>query len=225
MVRPASGAGRATRWEILGARLRIWTLPRGAEPPPPVSRRAKLLALAGVLIIATALAGVVGPAIDDSKQRSAARERDARAAFVRRERARLVADQRAHRGRSAAAVRLYAAGDDAGARAALLAAARTGIAADARARVAAGLLSGPIREVRCAPEPGDAGARVHLACLAVTGTLVGSDGRTEARSGHPFIVSASPQDGRFAWCKENPPAGEGAAGTGVLVALPAACTR
>jgi hypothetical protein len=224
-VRHASGAGSATRWEILGHRLRIWTLPRGVEPPPPISRRAKLAALAGSGVTAAVLGAVVIPAIDDAKDRSAARERDAQAAFVTRERARLVADQRARSGRSSAAARLHAAGDDAAARAALLAAARTAIAADARARVAAGTLSGPIREVRCAPEPGDAGARVQLACLAVTGALVGGGGRTEARSGHPFVVSAALRDGRFAWCKENPPPGEGAAATGILVPLPAACTR
>lgn len=225
MVKRGSAGDRATRWEILDARLRIWTLPRGVASPPPVSRRAKLAALAGILVTAAVLAAVVIPAIDDSKHGTAARERATRAAFVKRERARLVADQRAHRGRSAAAARLHAAGDDAAARAALLAAARAGIAADARARVAAGLLSGPIREVRCARAPGATGARVHLACLAVTATLVGAGGRAEARSGHPFIVSASPVDGRLAWCKENPPPGEGAAATGILVPLPAACTR
>jgi hypothetical protein len=215
---------RATRWETLGARLRIWTLPRGVQAPPPLSRRAVVAAVAGVVVAGAVVVALVAPAIDRSKQRAAARERAAHAAFVRRERARLTAEQRAHHGRSEAAARLHAAGDGAGARAALLAAARARIAADARARVAAGLLDGPIREVRCAAQGSPAGARLHLECLAVTAALV-QGGRTRARSGHPFAVSAGLDDGRFAWCKENAPAGEGASGTGVLVALPRDCTR
>ncbi|HTN24820.1 MAG TPA: hypothetical protein VL120_12585 [Solirubrobacteraceae bacterium] len=217
---------RATRWEILGARLRIWTLPRGVQAPPPLSRRAIAAAVAAVAAAGGVLALLVVPAIDRSKDRTAAQERAARARFVARERARLTAEQRAHRGRSAAAARLHAARDDAGARAALLADARARIGADARARVAAGLLDGPIREVRCGYDdrhPAAAG-RVHLECLAVTASLE-QGGRSTARSGHPFTVSGSLRDGRFAWCKENAPPGEGASGTGVSVTLPVACTR
>ncbi len=227
MARPGpSQPPRATRWEILGARLRIWTLPRGVQAPPPLSRRAVAAGLAAAAIGVIVLAALVVPAIDRSKQRTAARERAAHAAFVARERARLTAEQRAHRARSATAARLHAAGDETRARAALLADASARIGADARARVAAGLLDGPIREVRCGYDerhPAAAG-RVHLECLAVTASLV-QGGRATARSGHPFTVSASLRDGRFAWCKENAPPGEGAAGTGVLVTLPAACTR
>jgi hypothetical protein len=214
---------RATRWEILGARLRIWTPPRDVEIPP-VSRRAAAVTIAALVLAAILLATVVAPAIDRAKDRTAARERRAHAAFVERERARLVAEQRARRARSPAVARLHAAGRDAAARAALLADVRARVGRDVRTRVAAGTLDGPIRDVRCHYRTGDAGPRVHLECLAVTSTLAGSSAPAVS-VGHPFVVGASLRDGRYAWCKENPPAGEGFAGQGVSVALPAACTR
>lgn len=215
---------RATRMEILGHRLGIWTLPRGVEDPPPISLRAKLLALAGLILAAVVLVTLIIPAINGSKGRTATRERRAHEAFVSRERARLIAEESAHHGRSAAAARLHADGDDAGARAALLASARTDVGRDARSRVAAGSLDGPIRNVSCDYEPHDTGPRAHLACLAITASLVDGAANT-TRVGHPFIVSASLSDGRYAWCKENSPPGEGATGTSVFVPPPADCTR
>jgi hypothetical protein len=136
----------------------------------------------------------------------------------------LIADQRARRGRSPAAARSHAAGRDAAARAALLAAARGHVDRDARARVASGKLDGPIRDVRCHYRAGEKGSRVHLRCLAITSIRV----RSRAQSvdvGHPFAIAASLRDGRYAWCKENPPPGEGMSGQGASVPLPADCTR
>ncbi len=211
-----------TRWEILGARLGVWTLPRGVPDPPPISRRAWALAAAALAAVAIVVVAVVVPALDDAKTAGTAREQRAHEAFVRRERARLAAEQAPHRGRAPAAARLHAAARDDRARAALLDAVRADVGRDARARVAAGALDGPILAVTCAPPSGDGGGpvRVHLECLAVTSGRAG-----QTRSGHPFLVSASLRDGRYAWCKENVPPGEGAAGTGVFVALPAECTR
>jgi hypothetical protein len=210
--------------EILGHRLRIWTLPRGVEDPPPISLRAKLLTLAGLGLAAVILVTVVIPAISDSKSRTATRERLAHEAFVRRERARLIAEQTAHHGRSPGAARLHAAGDDAAARAALRASALADVDRDARSRVAAGKLDGPILDVSCDYEAHDAGPRVHLDCLAVTARLVEGKANT-TRVGHPFLVAGSVRDGRYAWCKENAPPGEGATGTSVFVPPPADCTR
>jgi hypothetical protein len=210
--------------EILGHRLRIWTLPRGVEDPPPISLRAKLLTLAGLAVAAVILVTVVIPAVNGSKSRAATREQRAQEAFVRRERARLIAEQAAHHGRSPGAARLHAAGDDAGARATLRASASANVDRDARSRVAAGRLDGPILDVSCDYDAHDTGARVHLACLAVTARLV--EGRANTtRVGHPFLVAGSLRDGRYAWCKENSPPGEGATGTSVFVAPPADCTR
>jgi hypothetical protein len=159
---------------------------------------------------------LVAPAIDRSKRRTAAEERRTHAALVARERARLVVEQRPRHGSSSAVARLRAEGRDAAARAALLADTRLHVERDVRARVAAGKLDGPIRDVRCRYRSGDAGPRVHVECLAVTSTLVRPKAPT-VYVGHPFVVAASLRDGRYAWCKENPPAGEGFAGRGVAV--------
>jgi hypothetical protein len=218
-----SGPPRATRWEILGARLRIWTPSRDVEIPP-VSRRAVAATITALAVAAVAVLTLVAPAIDRSKDRAATREEREHAASVRSERARLIAEQRAHHGRSAAAARLHAAGRDAAARAALLADARAGVARDVRARVAAGRLDGPIRDVRCRYSTGDRGPRLHMDCLAITSSLVRRAGPS-VYVGHPFVVGASLHDGRYAWCKENPLPGEGSAGQGVSVALAAACVR
>ena len=218
-----SGPPRATRWEILGARLRIWTPPRDVEIPP-VSRRAVAATITALVLAAVAVVTVVAPAIDRSKQRTAAQERRAHAAAVAKQRVHLVAEQRARRARSAAVARLHAAGREVAARAALLADARAHVDRDVRARVAGGQLDGPIRDVRCHYRSHDAGPRVHVECLAITSVLVRPKAPT-VYVGHPFVVAGSLRDGRYAWCKENPPAGEGFAGQGVSVALPAACTR
>jgi hypothetical protein len=218
-----AGRPQATRWEILGARLRIWTPPRDVEIPP-VSRRAVAATIAVLVVSAVAVVTLVAPAIDRSKRHTAAQEQRTHAALVARERARLITEQRARHARSAAVARLHAAGRDAAARAALLADVRLHVERDARARVAAGKLDGRIRDVRCHERRGDAGPRVHVECLAVTSILVTPKAPTVS-VGHPFVAAASLRDGRYAWCKENPPAGEGFAGQGVSVALPAACTR
>jgi hypothetical protein len=218
-----AGDPRATRWEILGARLRIWTPPRDVEIPP-ISRRAVASTIVVLVVATVAVVTLVAPAIDRSKRRTAAEERRTHAALVASERARLVVEQRARHGGSSAVARLHAAGRDAAARATLLADTRLHVERDVRARVAAGKLDGPIRDVRCRYRSGDAGSRVHVECLAVTSTLVRPKAPT-VYVGHPFVVAASLRDGHYAWCKENPPAGEGFAGRGVAVALPAACTR
>ncbi len=219
------GRQRATRWEIIGHRLRIWTPPRDVEIPPLDKRRVAIW-LAAIAAAVAVVAIFVAPAIDSSKQRTAAQERRDEAASARRLRARLVAEQRARHARSARAARLHATGDDDEARSALLADVRRDVGDDAGARVAAGKLDGPILDVRCAyrPRGGDAGVRVQLDCLAVT-SVIGDAAKPQGRIGHPFVAAGSLRDGRYAWCKENPQPGEGFAGRGVAVALAAECLR
>lgn len=159
---------KASRWEILGAWLRIWTPPKDVEIPPVPRRAAAVVALL----------------------------------FART-------------GRVA---RLYASGRAAQARAVLLADVRARILRDARARVAAGTLEArQIRSVRCRYRPGDTGARVRLACLAITSQTAG------ATVGQPFTVAGSLRDGRYAWCHENPRPAEGASRRAIYVPLSAAC--
>jgi hypothetical protein len=205
---------RASRWEILGAWLRIWTPPRDVEVPPFPRWAAVALPLA----IAGAVAGYVGfiaPSIDDGRQRTAARDQQAHAAAVRRERARLANDQAPRAARAAAAARLYAARRPAQARGALVTAVEASIGRDARDRFAAGSIG--VREVRCRELQAEA-PRVLLSCFAVTSKTA------QASVGQPFVAAGSLRDGRYAWCHQNPPPAEGASLVGVYVALSRACS-
>ena len=209
---------RASRWEILGAWLRIWTPPRDVEIPP-VPRRAVALLGVAVAAVVVAIVLVLAPALDRSKDREAASEQRRQAAATRAEVARLRFDQRAHTARAPAVARLYRAGRRAEAREALMRHAAVSVRRDARARVASGEFDVPVRSVRCRPRGRLAPPRVRLSCFAVT---------TQTRSasiGQPFIVGASLRDGRYAWCHLNPPPAEGASGVGTFVPVPAACSR
>src|SRR3954454_23296910 len=142
------------------------------------------------------LAALVIPQIQEGKEAGARRERDQRAAAVRRELARLRADQRPHFGRT-------------GARSpALVEAALTrAITRDARARALAGLLDPPIRRTEC--ERGLRGGvdartgRAVFTCTAVRHTITGVR-RAQAIVGYSFVASVDIRRGRFCWCKINP---------------------
>ncbi len=211
---------RAAWWEVLGAWLRVWTPPRDVEIPSP--RRALVAAIALVTVTAIVVITLVAPAIDRAKDRDAAASARASAAATSALKARLTAEQRAHRGRAPQVARLFAAGRREASLVALLAAARTSVDRDIRARVAAGALPGPILRVRCAPRERERGARVHLDCLAITADHVHKRIH-EVLLGHPFVVGASLRDGSYAWCKDNAKPGEGSFGKSTQVPLPAAC--
>jgi hypothetical protein len=204
---------RAGRWEILGAWLHVWTPPREVEVPPVPWRKV----VAGAALLAAVLGGaaaLIVPAVQSGKRRGAARDARSEAAFRRAETARLRHDQRVHTSRART-------------RAGLLAAVEASVTADARARVRRGELDGRIiGTARCTRSRGAPAGRVHFDCLAPTATVVRS--RTSGVVGHvgyPFVVSASLRDLSYAWCKDNPQAGEGGATfAGVLVPLPSACT-
>jgi hypothetical protein len=208
---------RASRWEILGAWLKIWTPPRDVEIPP-VPRRAVALLAAACAALAAVVIVVIVPALDAAKQRDAAAEARRSAANVRAERVRLRHDQRVRRARARPAARLYAAGRSTQARAVLLTDVRARIRRDADGRTAAGEFDQPTIAVRCTDRPGGGGARVLLECLAI------SSQNSRVRVGQPFFVAASLRDGRYAWCHVNPPPAEGSAGLGVFVPLAKACT-
>jgi hypothetical protein len=207
---------KASRWEIVGAWLRIWTPPKDVEIPP-IPRRAAAVVAALCVVAAGVAVTVVAPAIDRAKQHDAERQRRTDAAFERRERARLAIDQRPAFARAPRAARLYADGRSAQARATLLADVRAHVARDARARFAAGTLDGPVRGVRCRHRFDDGRAHVRIDCLAITSQT------DRATFGQPFTAAGSLRDGRYAWCHTNPPAAEGGSGTGISVALPRAC--
>jgi hypothetical protein len=207
---------RASRWEILGAWLHIWTPPRDVDIPP-FPWRLGLLGLAGLAAAIAAYLAFVAPRIDEGNQGRAAHDARVLAAAQRAERARLARDQRPRSARAGRAARLHAAGRDAQARAALLAAVRASVGRDVRVRFAAGTIARPARDIRCRYVERDR-PRLRMYCFAVTSKTA------DALVGQPFVAAGSLRDGRYSWCHENPRPGEGASGVSVQVELSDACT-
>ena len=190
---------------------------------PPTGR----IALALLPVVAIALALLLAPGIDEGKDERAQAERD-RLAQLRAERIeRLRTEQRPRTGRGAPA------GENLARRAALADALPAAIAADARRRVAAGSLDGPIRSVRCEPYPRSAaGHPAHrdpsmstgrYSCLAVTQTVQAGERNEAAFIGHPYRAMVDFDTGRYAFCKVSGRPGEGSIGQQAVVPVPAAC--
>ena len=143
------------------------------------------------LVLAVAGTAVLVPVIDRARdERVAAEQRTREVLHDRRVRA-LAAEQRPRFGRLVAPSRA-AAVDELG----------TAILADARRRVRAGALAGPIRRVECEPFPRSlnperllARRRVRLACLAVTADF------ERGALGHPYRALLDFTTGRYAFCK------------------------
>jgi hypothetical protein len=207
------------------------------EPLPPVTRlpawiwrRLPPVAKVGVALlplVAVALVLALGPGIERGKEERASAEaqRVAQARAERVERLRREQQPRFARGEPAPASLTG--------RRRLLADAAVAVRGDARARVEAGTLSGPIRRVECEPFPRSvAGGGAHqdlsrpvgrYACLAVT-TEFGATAEHEAGAiGHPYRVRIDFDTGRYAFCKVAGRAGEGSIGQAPIVRIPAAC--
>lgn len=205
---------RASRWEILGAWLRVWTPPRDVVvPAPPSAGRLAAYAAAVLVLLAGALAIAV-PRIDGAKDERAARERAADLAQTQTHIAQARRLQRAGFGSAAAA-----------AVPAQLREARAAILADARARHRAGELAEPIGVVTCAPAAGRARpGLLRFSCVAATQRLPDLAAGPQRTLGYPFSLVLEPARGRFAWCRTLPVPAEGStAHSGVRVPQPAAC--
>lgn len=191
---------KPTRLEILGAWLRVWTPPRGVEVPPVPWRKVALGAL-GFVLVASAAAAAIIPRVDDAKSRGDARRAAEWRELVRADTIRRRRDQRLH------VLRTEARGD------ALVGALRSAITADARKRVAAGKLEGPILRTDCEPAAANVsiepGTRVYK-CLAATSRYFKGTSRYgyRGRAGYPFIATVDFSRGTLAWCKMNPQPGE-----------------
>jgi hypothetical protein len=189
--------------------------------------RAGRVAVACLPVVAIVLAVLLGPGIDRGKKERARTEaaRLEQARTARLERIRVEQRPRFASG--------PAAGADLQARRALLDGATATVAADARRRVAAGTLDGPIRGVECEPYPrttSGVGADRRPAlrygrysCLAAT-TRFGPSERGEAGTlGHPYRLRIDFQTGEYALCKVSGRAGEGSIGTTPFVAVSRSC--
>jgi hypothetical protein len=154
------------------------------------------LKLGVAVVLVLVVAGVVAAAV--SSRRDAQRANDAavqRAAVVHREEvAKTRAEQKPRFGRSH------------GSRAAMATGVTDAILADARARVRAGELKGPILRVACdrfpktvGPPPPERDRR--YSCVAVTAEIARSKGGEAGAIGHPYRARIDFSTGRFAFCK------------------------
>jgi hypothetical protein len=165
--------------------------------------------LAAIGIAAALTAGGIWLAVE-AAQRAQRKDAQAAAAFRATEVRRLLADQ------TAQTARLRATSGPA-----LLDELAAAVGADARARVRAGSLDGPIRRTVCRP----GGALINAAertdlfrCFAATSSAVG------VTLGHEFLVRVDASRGLAIWCHNNYPPGHPDTEKAISVPLGRACT-
>jgi hypothetical protein len=188
---------RLTRWELVGAWLRVWTPPKDVEVPPVPWRKLAFWGATGALLVGVAAALAV-PRIDSSKRKGAAERARAQANADAAERSRLRLDQTVHRLAVPAGVAPVAALENA-------------ITEDAKARVRARTLSGPVLSTACEP----AGvstiqfpqSRVYK-CFVKSATGLRGEGKDVLGTGYPFVATIYEKQREAAWCKLNPHADE-----------------
>jgi hypothetical protein len=185
---------KASRLETLGAWLGLWTPPRDVEVPPVPWRKVGY-AVAGLAVVAAAIAIFVAPAIDDSKDERSARERQA------------AAERADARRRAADAEQQPRTGQASGSRPEVMADVEQRIAEDARER-----FSQNVRAASCGPTPGSDPAKTIVAfdCLAQTSAIAGAGDQQGATGslGHPYRAVIDFKSNAYAFCKINPVPGE-----------------
>ena len=187
---------------------------------PGVSDRQRwaLGGLAVVVVIAAAV--LILPGVFDAKRASDARVAREHAARVAAERKRLTREQRPKHGRPAglrAPGPTAIASEQLAARRRLITALEGAILTDARARVEAGELDGPVKSVSCGPlirNPGNIGEEEDLKntrgrydCVAVKRDVM-KGGKVVGLFGHPFVGTADFKRFTYVWCKDNKVPGE-----------------
>jgi hypothetical protein len=171
------------------------------------------------VVAVTVAAIVLVPRIVDTKRERAERERREAAAALEERRRDLIAEQRPQRGRA----------EPGATRTAVVAELEERILLDARARVAAGDLSGPAaKRVECEPlrhQEDPEGPRVAYECIAITSDLPSIETSPGGVIGHPFRAVVRFPSGGLTWCKVSGRPGEGQFVREALVKLPRACSR
>ena len=191
---------RASRIEILGTWLHLWTPPRDVYVPP-VPWRKVAAGAAALAAVAVFVALVIAPAIDESKDESAAErqrieqaEKNARIAAQRRE-------QRAFTGRLTSLAQVEAA-----------------IGRDAERRFGT-----DGRAAECEPVPHNPGlfdCHVTVRELVSGGDQKGAEGALTI----PYRARLDGERDRYAFCKTNPRPGEQSIGKPEdIVRLPEVC--
>jgi len=215
---------KASRLEILGAWLKIWTPPRDVEIPP-VPRRGVALVAAGIVVAIALVVLVIGPAVNSSKQEDADRRAKAEATAKARRDAIARRDQRARTGGDPE----LAPAETTAARHALVADIEKAITTDANARFAAGTVGSRTRSTSCEPFLGGTPAEDDLSkivgvydCTALIREIKG-EGST-GRLGYPFRAVVDFRGASWAFCKVNPiPSEQSLPDPRTIVPLPKAC--
>jgi len=190
---------------------------------PPVANGALVLAFVGLIAVAL----MIAPGIRETKS-----ERE-KAEQQQRERARKANEARLEREQRPRFVNGPPATSGVPARHRLVDAASDSVLADARRRVAAGQLRGPIEGVDCEPFPRNVAGigaddstdlrygRYH--CLAVTARFKETENTSGGLLGHPYRVRIDFDTGRYAFCKIAGRPGEGQLRRHLTVTVPTVC--
>jgi hypothetical protein len=190
--------------------------------PPPAK-----VGLVVALVALVAVAVAIGPDIRQSRsEREQAEQRQ-------RERAEAAREARIRRQQRPRFVNGPQATSGVTARRRLLDSASASVLADARRRVAAGRLRGPIRSIDCEPFPrnvGGVGAEDstelrfgRYACLAVTAEFKETESTSGGVLGHPYRMRIDFDTGRYAFCKIAGRPAEGQLKRDLGVTVPPVC--
>jgi hypothetical protein len=205
-------------------------LPGIIDLPGWIWRRLPPVAKVGLVVAFVALIGValaIGPGIRESKS-----ERE-RAEQQQRERAKAAHEARIRREQRPRFVDGPPATSGVAARRRLLDAASVSVLEDARRRVAAGRLRGPIRGIDCEPFPRNvAGIGAEdstelrfgrYACLAVTAEFKETESTSGGLLGYPYRMRIDFDTGRYAFCKIAGRPAEGQLKRDLGVTVPPVC--
>lgn len=192
---------RGDRYEPLPPVYRLpgWLWARMGTPARAATVAAALAALAATAILAPKLAQINSDN-EEAERREIAADRIATRKRVREE-------QRPHRAMANGSGQV-----------ALLAALKSRIEADARARP--GL--SPVKRVACRTPDRAGGPRTRYACTAVTSVIVSTNGGRGV-VGYPYRALVERQSGRLTWCKVAGSAGEGSFNPRNRTPIPRAC--
>jgi hypothetical protein len=180
---------------------------------------------AGVALVALAM--VLSPVVQSSKEKHARDEATLRARLDQQEAARIRREQRPRFGRGTPA------GANLAARTRLLGSAAASIQADANKRAAAGEFHGPILRVQCDGfPPSETASRAdrdpskatgRYKCLAVTSDIPATAGNRPGMVGQPYRAKIDFRNGRYAFCKTRGRPGELAIRANPAVNVPRVC--
>jgi hypothetical protein len=188
----------------------------------PRAGKAAVVAL-GVALVA--LAVILSPVIQHSKERHARADAARSARLERQEIAQIRREQRPRFARGTPA------GSDIAARERLVASAAASIQADANKRAAAKEFHGPILRVKCDSYPPSSGSAVQASsrptgryeCLAVTSDIPATAGNRAGVVGQLYRTKLDFRNGRYAFCKIRGRPGELAVRANALVPVPEVC--